>query len=95
MIVWYHLVCEPNVVQLPAHRLGDITTVHKIYVILKFTRKSTSPNPGGFGSNLDAIKTPYVIKSSTHILTCHLAHNSAYISKFHKKVQNGGGKRKN
>ena len=28
------------------------------------------PNPGGFGSNWAAIKTPYVIVSST----CHLAH---------------------
>ena len=29
-------------------------------------------NPGGFGSNWTAIKTPYVTKSSTHF-TCHLA----------------------
>ena len=34
-----------------------------------FTRKSIGPDPGGFRSNWAAIKTPNVIKLSTHILT--------------------------
>ena len=62
-----HLVCEPNVVQLRAHRLGIL--LYKFLEEFDLHGTCMGPNPEGFGSNLSRNISPNATKFFTHVLT--------------------------
>ena len=61
------LVCEPNVVQLQAHRLGIL--LYKFREEFDLHGMSMGPNPEGFGSYLSHNISPNGTKFFTHVLT--------------------------